>query len=435
MKKYFSLLVCALLPFMFACSDDDDDKGYKTYSLEVALVYPEGIEALPDLTVKLTDGNNDYEAKTNAEGKAAYTVPAGIYEASVTDKRVENSITTIYNGTKSQIAVGDTGDDILYKAQIELKESKTSQLVIKELYTSGISYTDEGDSKPKTFVYDKYVILYNNSDEPASLDKVVLATTLPYPSTGTNRDYVGDKLFYENEGWTPAGQGVWYFTSSVILEPGKQILIALNQAIDHTPIYPGSVDLSKSEYYCTYDVEDYTHQTYVAPSANIPTEHHLKAYTYGAGTAWPLSANSPGFFIFSSKDRTLEDFVNDANESNLYNGSTMLVRKKVKNEWIIDAVEVFEKGAAKNAKRFTSAVDAGYVEMTKAAGYTVYRNVDVEATKAIEGNEAKLIMGYPDDPSGIDAEASIKNGARIIYKDTNNSSADFHERKKASIKE
>ena len=38
------------------------------------------------------------------------------------------------------------------------------------------------------------------------------------------------------------------------------------------------------------------------------------------------------------------------------------------------------------------------------------------------------------DPSGIDAEASIKNGAVIVYQDTNNSSKDFHQRKVASLK-
>lgn len=39
------------------------------------------------------------------------------------------------------------------------------------------------------------------------------------------------------------------------------------------------------------------------------------------------------------------------------------------------------------------------------------------------------------DPSGIDAEASIRNGAHIVYSDTNNSSNDFHQRAKASLKQ
>jgi hypothetical protein len=38
------------------------------------------------------------------------------------------------------------------------------------------------------------------------------------------------------------------------------------------------------------------------------------------------------------------------------------------------------------------------------------------------------------DPSGIDAEASIKNGAHIIFNDTDNSTNDFHERQKCSLR-
>ena len=66
-----------------------------------------------------------------------------------------------------------------------------------------------------------------------------------------------------------------------------------------------------------------------------------------------------------------------------------------------------------------------------------------EATEAIEGNKDKLVYGYSlgtesidqtTDPSGIDAEASIANGAIIIYKDTNNSTNDFHLRSRASLK-
>ena len=78
--------------------------------------------------------------------------------------------------------------------------------------------------------------------------------------------------------------------------------------------------------------------------------------------------------------------------------------------------------------------------MTAKMGYTLYRNVDKEATEAIKENEGKLVYNYSlgvegsTDPSGIDAEASIKNGARIIYKDTNNSTVDFHLRSKASLR-
>ena len=71
-----------------------------------------------------------------------------------------------------------------------------------------------------------------------------------------------------------------------------------------------------------------------------------------------------------------------------------------------------------------------------------YRNVDKEATESIAENEGKIVYDYAGgtaetegstDPSGIDAEKSIANGARIVYLDSNNSTKDFHQRKFASL--
>jgi hypothetical protein len=70
--------------------------------------------------------------------------------------------------------------------------------------------------------------------------------------------------------------------------------------------------------------------------------------------------------------------------------------------------------------------------------------VDKTATEAISSNTGKLVYSYSGgttdltdgttDASGIDAEASIKNGAHIIYLDTNSSTTDFHQRKVASLR-
>ena len=67
-------------------------------------------------------------------------------------------------------------------------------------------------------------------------------------------------------------------------------------------------------------------------------------------------------------------------------------------------------------------------------------------SEALAGNEGKLVYGYAlgttnykgaqsTDPSGIDAEASIRNGAHVVYLDTNHSGNDFHQRARASLKE
>jgi hypothetical protein len=84
------------------------------------------------------------------------------------------------------------------------------------------------------------------------------------------------------------------------------------------------------------------------------------------------------------------------------------------------------------------------VVLTNQLGHSIYRNVNKEATEAIPENKGKLVYNYSmgtsdleegsTDPSGIDAEASIKMGARIVYMDTNNSGNDFHQRKEASLR-
>ncbi len=113
-------------------------------------------------------------------------------------------------------------------------------------------------------------------------------------------------------------------------------------------------------------------------------------------------------------------------------------------EWILDGIEIFTSSSDKNQKRLTSKVDAGQTYLTNKQGYSSYRNVDKKATEAIKENAGKLVYNYnkgtltdnknSTDPSGIDAEASVKNGAIIVYQDTNNSTNDFHQRKEASLK-
>ena len=78
--------------------------------------------------------------------------------------------------------------------------------------------------------------------------------------------------------------------------------------------------------------------------------------------------------------------------------------------------------------------------MTNKLGHSLYRNVDQEMTEGMTENKGKLIYNYAlgtddsTDPSGIDAEASISNGAHIVYQDYNDSSNDFHERQKCSLR-
>lgn len=397
------------------------------------------------ITVGLRDlnGTASYEARTDESGTATFTVLPGFYEASTQFKKAEEGKAFVYNAVNSSITVVQEGENAF---KLNIVESVTNQIVIKEFYIGGCTYSiidEEGNPGTKTFQNDAYVILYNNSDQPADASDICFAGINPANSYATNKYLVDGKLLYEPEGWLPAGQAIWWFQTEVTIEPWSQIVIAIKGAIDHTATYPESVDLSNADY-AMYDPESGFNSTaaYPAPSANIPQSNYLKTLPYSAGSAWSISVLSPAFVAFRSSSP--EVLSTDSANYDLVSGAKFPC-VKVPVADVVDGIEIFSIGKDdKNVKRLTSGVDAGFVHFSNKLGYTVYRNVDKAATEAIEGNKEKLVYNYAGgtadiedgstDPSGIDAEASIKNGAVIVYQDTNNSSKDFHQRKVASLK-
>lgn len=438
MKKGLYLLCCLLMAAVgFACSDDHNENDYQTTELTVRLEYPDhSTSPAGDVTVVLRNAVNstEYESQTDDRGEALFRLPAGTYEASATETRAEGAEVTIYNGVNSNVIIGNQPVSITLK----MTASSGGSVVIKELYIGGCP-DDEGG---KGFNFDQSVTLYNNSPATVDLSDLAFAMVNPYNATSSNKDYVNGELLYKNEGWTPAGMAVWHFNTSVQLEPGKQLVVNICGAIDNTVTYSQSVNYANPDYYCFYDPASgmVNANYYPTPASAISSSHYLGAMVYGLGNAWPLSQVSPAFFLFRPEGTTLQAFVDDPGTTNYYGGSQSMGRKKVPNEWIVDGIEVFKKGESGALKRLTEAVDAGYIETTGRLGYALYRNVDKAATEALAENEGKLVYNYhgraegSTDPSGIDAEASLKNGARIVYQDTNNSSKDFHLRAKSSLR-
>ncbi|MBQ4279093.1 MAG: DUF4876 domain-containing protein [Rikenellaceae bacterium] len=440
MRKLFYALMAGVVLLGSSCNKNDDE-GYKTHDVAVRLVYDaagnfDAVAGVP-VSVRSTINDATYTGETDANGVAEIKLPAGVYEVSATDKRTETGAIFILSGVASNVTVTDawSADD---EVTVNMSESKLGQVVIKELYCGGSPI----DGETRVWANDKYVILYNNSEEPAQLENLCLAVVYPTNSTAsTNYDYVDGKLWYEAQQTVPASCIYWAFTGDVTLNPGEQVTVALSGAINHTTTYPHSVDLSGADTYVTYDANFTNTTIHPTPSELIPTSQWLKAYVFGTSTMWSVDRMSPAMFIFSPTDgTTLDGFL--TTQTNYYQDRVQdaRARKMVPQEWVIDGVEVFQAGSTKNKKRLTAAVDAGAIEMTAGQGYSLYRNVDKAATEAIEANAGKIVYSYAGgttdstDPSGIDAEASIKQGARIVYKDTNNSTNDFHQRAKASIK-
>ena len=358
----------------------------------------------------------------------------------------------VINKTDGQTIELNTANiqDILFVNQEEelptLPDQNVDQIIIKEIYNGGCPM-DEGTDM---FHMDKCIILYNNCPQQAVVNNLCFGMATPYnaESPSINTIYGEDgRLVYESEGFTPAQNAIWYYPHSLVIEPYSQVVINVHGAIDNTQTYSQSVNYANKDYYCMYDPESGYNNTkyYPTPADVIPTSHYLKTVKYGQGNAWPLSTTAPALFIFQPQNMDPVTFANNAD--NLWYAPSMAQTPvsacvKAPNEWIIDAVEVFNAAKKEDSKkRLTADLDVSYVYLTNKLGHSLYRNVDKEMTESLAENNGKLVYGYAlgvdgsTDTSGIDAEASMRNGTHIIFQDNNNSSEDFHERQKCSLRE
>jgi len=444
MKKIKLLSIVAILAMVFlgySCSDDDNDVVVN--NVKVTLSYPYGIDVKDGVSIKASGSGTGYELKTDTTGSVVFQLPEGSFEFSASEVRSDGSAIS-FNGLVDKI-ISSVWDETSV-ISLEMEGSTKSQLIIKELYMGGCPTNDE----ESTYKYGQYIVLYNNSTENVDLQNLCIGTSM------TNSNFMkydineGDtQAYWFAEDWTPASVGYFYFSNQTILEPGKQIVVAISGGIDHTQTYSQCVDLSSKDNYVCYDVDKFDKdKVYPAPSSNIDPSHYLKAVKYGNGSAVVYSTASPVILLFYPEGQTPLEYGMDASDYDYWKDNTNFPRKKVPVIWTVDAIEAFRSGSeSDNKKRLNPKIDAGYVYQISNKGYTLYRNVAKEATEAIEGNKDKLIYAYAmgtdkieskhgtTDPSGIDAEASIANGAVIIFKDTNNSANDFHLRQKSSLRE
>lgn len=458
MKKLLSFFTVTAFLFMaVACTDplgptpdnpdNPDDPGNNDnpdkpddgpITIKIQLVQEGSAFAQAGISVNLSGGTGySDDLTTSADGTVSATVPVGVYTATAYFKQSVDGMMYNYNGTSS-ITVVRGGDS---QFNLPLTMSKSSQLIIKELYNGGCM----DNNGTKQYINDKYIIIYNNSDTEVDASKMCIAMG-QISNTAAQNKYATESggLEYADQGWMPASYSIWWFQkgTEVKIAPYSQIVISIFGAIDHTATYSNSVDLSNADY-CMYDRESGFNGAaqYPAPSANIPESHYMKTYVFGMGTSWPFPMLTAAPFIIIP-DVDIETFVKDpANFDNRASNNSGNYAK-IPVEWILDALDIWSApDETKFFGRFPASVNTGYEVLVNKQGYTLYRNVDREATMAIPENRTKLVYGYigavsenDDDPANIDAEASIANGAQIVYMDTNNSAADFHVRKVASIK-
>ena len=460
MKKFllfFTAAVFALTPVScdwFTDPDDPDgpenpdgpdepDKPQEptVYDISVQLQVDGAAFAQSGVDVELTDaaGTATYSQATDESGVASFKLLAGAYSASATYKTAAEGVRIVYNGANANIVVKEDGNK---QFPIELQKVESKQIIIKELYFGGCTNPETN----KGYTDDAYIIIYNNSDIEADASNIVFSFVGPYNGNGTNKYITDGKLLYEDLDWIPAYGAIWWFQTEVKIPAYSQVVVAIYGAVNHTQTVPTSVDLSNSAYYWMSNVgiAAYTNKKYVV-AESIPTAQYLTCSPISQGNAWTMSNSSPAVYIGKMDAAAAEALSknSDAYDHTLGTSAAFNIAKFPKAN-VVDAVEAWSTAnVAKSAIRFSADINTGYVAITNNKGYTVYRNVDKEATEALPENAGKIVYDYAGgtvdvegttDPSGIDAEASIAAGAHIIYSETNDTSKDFHQRKVASIK-
>ena len=180
MKKHLAILsILALGVFAASC---DKTKEAQPVAITIQLTNDGENFATEGVKVSLADAAASYtlEVSTDANGVAAFVVKPGAYTAQATYVISKNGQRLSYNGSNSNIVVGETTTQPFI---LPLQEVVSQQIVIKELYTTGCPSNDG----TKSTTDDAYVILYNNSEIEADASNVVFGFIAPYNAHGSNK--------------------------------------------------------------------------------------------------------------------------------------------------------------------------------------------------------------------------------------------------------
>lgn len=400
-RRLSALLLSALLIFTAACREVENPYTRTLNVLSVRVEYPSDFSFLAREGVAVTaeDINlgNAYTMLTDALGVAAFKIPDGLYRISVSDK-VESDF---FNGTRDRVAIGQgRGQNIV----LPLNHSRAGSIVIKEIYCGGCKILPQGQ-----YQYDKYIILHNNDNKVQYLDGLCFGSLYPYNSNAANSFLSGGEL----PDFLPVIQAIWQFGGegdSFPLQPGEDAVVSICGAIDHSQQYPLSVNLNRPDCFVCYNTTYFPNTTYhPAPGNLVSPERILNVVCkMGRANAYTFSINSPAVVLFRPIDISAADYAVAEGSIIQVPGGTDDVMK-IMQDWVVDAVEVFNGSGASNSKRLLPSLDAGYVTLSGTyLGHTLMRRVD-EALSASSGYE--------------------------VLCDTNNSSEDFYESEIQSLHE
>ena len=396
-RALFLTAVAALAGLAFSSCEKSGD--IDATDVTVNVVMPEGFDANAkysgEVVLKDRNSTKTYTAVAS-DGTAVFSdVAYGVYDASASQslsnadfkaaapELAANLTSSVnLNGYVSQIEVTATAAE---PSVLNLTWSVPSSLVISKIYNFGTLTIAK-----KVYNIDKYVEIFNNSDEVQYADglwiaqaygSAVGAISTVYPDVET-----ADVVYLERVVKLP-GNGTDY-----PIEPGKSIVIAQNAKNHIDPeVVTQTVDLSDADFECY--VEGAPASFFPSDNASVP--NIIEKYGATSSTAKFFAGQGTILTIFRMEDSEFEALGTQVGAG--YDSFPQYAPycKTLPANKVIDAVDLYRKGFEnRRGKHVPLSVDASYAACNQ---------------RCI--TERKISYTTPE--------------GRIVLQDTNNSSSDF----------
>lgn len=353
-KSVLILLNTVFALSFWSCMDQEPQTVIDEFSIKLTMPQDFGDTVhYANQTVILKNSRIIYSATTDSLGKVIFkNVIPGIYDVS-TNQKLTSEISL----------VGDTLQFGLFKNDslvLKLNKSIKESLIISKVYASGTK-----DNNNKNYVADRYIEIFNNSDETQYIDSTIYLgyveaeSVVAFPASA-NPGFVFARQIFR---FPVKGKGL-------AVPPGGSVVIT-NSAIDHTQYSPNSVNLQHVEFEAkntTYSNNSNVPGMELIYSA-FPSLIYMNLINGGDNSAFLIKTNENvrNFPIF---------YIPGKETGNRY--------MQVPIEYVTDGVETLKNyvstGPKPKTKRLQGFVDAGYMFITASSGYThesIERRVDI----------------------------------------------------------
>lgn len=392
MKKVIFMIISAVLTLLYGC---EKENGVNYVAVSVIVEYPADLIS-PQVVSEIFEFRNITTGNvTSYDQRDGILLPAGLYDCSYTAEVKHlfgsDTLTASVQGMTRSVQLSPASSKVTVSSFV--LEDK-GDFIIQEVFYTGTLYPTG-----KQYNGTGYVRIYNNTDRVLYADG--LAFMESKFSTTQKYDYTPDLLSSHmtvHAIYVIPGSGQEHPVA-----PGESLILC-DTGIDHRLVNPNAFDLSHADFEW-YDVSSSPSNLDI-DSPTVPNLDKWYCYTnsffilHNRGfKAWALAR------IPTDKETFLaENYYEYEYTMVLPAGTFPMSQKayKVPNEWIVDAVN-----ASVASEYVWNVTDASLDR-----GYTYCGEIDHDKTRYFKSVRRKLLYKTSD--------------GRCVFKDTNNSTADFN---------